>query len=117
MLQNNTKVLWAVSGLVVVLFAAFLLTRTPGQPRDAASAQPPSVPSTATPSATIGGVETIKRPPLSPEIQSAPETKASSGPVETGPHGQSDVTKGTPKSAPEAARTAEDRPVGVAVPK
>lgn len=115
--HNNTKILWAVSGMAVALLAAFLLTRSPTQPGDTASAPTPSAPTVATPSVTIGGVETVKRPPLSPEIQNAPETKASSGPVETGPHGQSDVTKGTPKSAPEAARTAEDRPVGVAVPK
>ena len=59
----------------------------------------------------IGPVETPVRPEVSPAVKSAPQSSSSSGPSETGPHGQTDVTKPMPTQAPEAQRTAPDRPI------
>jgi hypothetical protein len=50
-------------------------------------------------------------PAAPPRVQSGPESTASTGATETGPHGPSDVTKKMPDKLPDVPRVESDRPV------
>ena len=50
-------------------------------------------------------------PPPPPGVMNGPASTASSGPTETGPHGQSDVTKPMPAVPKASDRIEPDRPV------
>ncbi len=105
-----------IVGTAALLFtAAFVATAQ--QPVSPSTAPTVATPTTPAPAETtkdktvIGPVETPVRPTPDANVMTAPTSTNSSGPRETGPHGQVTPTVPPPAKVPEAARTAPDRPV------
>ena len=106
MVTHIGRLALAIAVACIIGAVALSFVRTPGETAARATIVPPPAPSS-----TIGQSAATPPPPIQPQVQAGPSGTASSGPQETGPHGQVDVTKPMPAVPATAPRVEPDRPV------